>query len=97
MLLGEDMTTKTLRSRIVTRPNALRRQRVALRMTQKQVAGRADVSLSQYKNIETGRNGTTEETGIRISDVLRSDFMDLFEFLPGTTEGKVRNEYRQAS
>jgi len=79
------------RRRIVTKPNAIRIQRIREHLEATDVAARVGLSIAQYGNIESGRSGTTEKTAIRIVDLLRVDFAELFEILPGANEGLARN------
>lgn len=87
----------SVRRRIVVERDAIRVKRISQRLTIADMASLVRISLTQYKNIESGKSGTSEETALRIADVLNTDFTSLFEILPGANEGSVRNGYRQES
>lgn len=56
-----------------------RQQRIALRLTQQQVAARVSLDRSQISRIESGDRGTSLATALRLASVLGVDLSTLLE------------------
>jgi transcriptional regulator with XRE-family HTH domain len=68
--------------KIVSKPNAVRFERIAQGWETVDFAARLGISRVHLTNIENGA-GTSVKTASEIARVLRIDFRDLFEVLPG--------------
>jgi transcriptional regulator with XRE-family HTH domain len=75
----------------VSRPNAVLTRRIAEELSREDVANRVGITETQVLQIEARTSGTREATARAIARVLRADFFELFEILPGASDERALN------
>ncbi len=70
------------------KPNGIAGQRRTLGLTQAQVARKLNMSLTSYRNKESGRSKWTDEQKIELAHVLQLNFQQVNEFI---FDGKLPN------